>query len=128
VVRGWYGAANAVIVVAGDVTAADAKARVEKFFGDIPPGPPVARHRAWVARRTGEQRQTMLDRVAQPRAWLVWNTPEWGAEDDVLLDLAARVLSSGKTSRLYKRLVYDDQTATRCRRRRARRRSAASSW
>jgi len=111
--RAYYGAANAVIVVAGDVSFEDAKARVEKFFGDIPPGPPAAKHEAWIAKMTGLHRQTMQDRVPQARVFKVWNTPGYGTSDDVLLDLAARILATaGKTSRLYKRLVYDDQVAT----------------
>jgi zinc protease len=110
----YYGPANAVIVVAGDVKADDVKARVEKFFGDIPSGPPIAKHEAWVAKMEGAHRQTRQDRVPQSRIYKVWNTPQYGTDDDAYLDLAARVLATaGKTSRLYKRLVYDDQIATR---------------
>ncbi|HET8734280.1 MAG TPA: pitrilysin family protein, partial [Anaeromyxobacteraceae bacterium] len=110
--RTYYGAANAVLVVAGDVEPADVKARVEKFFGDIPPGPPVPRQEVWVAKRAGEQRQVLQDRVPQARVYLVWNTPQWGSADDDRLDLVARVLASGKTSRLYRRLVYEERIAT----------------
>jgi zinc protease len=108
----YYGPQNAVLVVAGDVKADDVKARVEKYFGDIPPGPPIARQDVWVAKRTGTHRQTLQDRVPQARIYQVWNTPQWGAPEDDYLDLVARVLTSGKSSRLYKRLVYDDQIAT----------------
>jgi zinc protease len=110
--RTWYGAGNATLVVAGDVKAEEVKEKVERYFGSIASGPPLARHEAWVARRTGEQRQTLADRVPQARVYLVWNTPEWGTADDAALDVASRVLASGKTSRLYKRLVYDAQIAT----------------
>jgi zinc protease len=108
----YYGPSNATLVVAGDVTPADVKARVEKYFGHIPPGPPLDRPVAWVARRSGEQRVEMQDRVPQARLHLVWNTAQWGTQDDTLLGLGASVLSSGKSSRLYKRLVYDEQLAT----------------
>jgi len=108
----WYGPSNATIVVAGDVKAEDVKARVERYFGDIPPGPPLDRPSAWVAKRTGEQRQELQDRVPQARVYLSWNTPAWGDPDGDLLDFVGQVLTSGKTSRLYKRLVYDDQIAT----------------
>jgi zinc protease len=108
----YYGPSNAVLVVAGDVKAEDVKARVEKYFGDIPPGPPIAKHEAWIAKRTGEHRQSLQDRVPQARIYEVWNTPEWGTPDDDYLSILADVLASGKTSRLYKRLVYDDQVAT----------------
>jgi zinc protease len=110
--RTYYGPQNAVVVVAGDVKADDVKARVEKYFGDIPPGPPIAKQDVWVAQRTGMHRQSLQDRVPQARIYEVWNTPEWGAADDAYLDLVARVLTSGKSSRLFKRLVYDDQIAT----------------
>jgi len=108
----WYGPSNATIVVAGDVKAEDVKARVERYFGDIPPGPPLDRPTAWIAKRTGEQRQELQDRVPQARVYLSWNTPAWGDPDGDLLDFVGQVLTSGKTSRLYKRLVYDDQSAT----------------
>ncbi len=61
---------------------------------------------------TGTKRGVMQDRVPQARIYMVWNTPQWGAIDSTLLDIASDVLAAGKTSRLYKRLVYDDQIAT----------------
>jgi zinc protease len=108
----YYGPSNAVVVVAGDVTAEDAKARVEKYFGDIPPGPPVARFSSWVEKREGSQRQVAQDRVPQPRLFKVWNIPGAGTRDGAYLDMFSDVLVSDKASRLYKRLVYDDQSAT----------------
>ena len=110
--RTYYGAANAVISVAGDIAPEEARDLVEHYFGSIPAGPPVARHRAWIARRTGEQRQTVEDRVPQARVMKVWNVPQWGSREAVLLDLATDVLAAGKSSRLFKRLVYEDQIAT----------------
>jgi zinc protease len=108
----YYGAANAVVVIAGDIDAKTARQKVEKYFGDIPAGPPVARQRAWVAKRTGSQRGIMQDRVPQARIYKVWNIPAWGTADAEHLNLVTDVLAKGKTSRLYKRLVYDDQIAT----------------
>ncbi len=108
----YYGPQNAVLVVAGDVKAEEVKAKVERYFGDIPPGPPIAEHDVWIAKRAGEQRQILQDRVPQARIYKVWNTPQWGAPDSDYLDLAAAVLASGKSSRLYRRLVYSDQIAT----------------
>ena len=110
--RTYYGAANAVISIAGDISPEEARNKVEEYFGSIPAGPPVARYEAWIARRTGEQRQTVEDRVPQARVIKVWNTPQWGTRESTLLDLASDVLASGKSSRLFKRLVYQDQTAT----------------
>jgi zinc protease len=110
--KSYYGAANATLVIAGDITAAEAKQKVEHFFGDIPPGPPIAKHEAWIAKRTGSHRQTVQDRVPQARIYKLWNTPQALTPEDAQLDLLASVLASGKTSRLYKRLVYDDRSAT----------------
>lgn len=108
----YYGAANAVIAIAGDIDAETAREKVEKHFGDIPPGPPIAKHDAWIAKRTGTQRERVEDRVSQARIYKVWNIPQWGTEEADYLDLVSDVLGHGKNSRLYKRLVYDDQIAT----------------
>ncbi|HUF35832.1 MAG TPA: pitrilysin family protein, partial [Gemmatimonadales bacterium] len=108
----YYGAANAVLVVAGDVKFAEVREKVEHYFGDIPPGPPVARQEVWIAKRTGRQRGVMQDRVPQARLYQIWNIPRWGSAEGDYLTLLAHVLSTGKSSRLYKRLVYDEQIAT----------------
>lgn len=115
-VREWfktyYGPNNAVVVIAGDIDAETARQRVEAYFGDIPPGPPLARHETWIAKRTGTNRKVMEDRVPQARIYKVWNIPQWGSPESDELKLASAVLASDKNSRLYKRLVYQDQIAT----------------
>jgi zinc protease len=108
----YYGPSNVVIVLAGDIDVKTAKEKVQKYFGNIPAGPPVAHHEIWVAKMTGMHRQKVQDRVPQPRIYKVWNVPEYGSADADYLDLVSDVLSSGKTSRFFKRLVYDDQIAT----------------
>jgi zinc protease len=108
----FYGPANAVLVVAGDVDPATVRKKVETYFGEIPPGPPVSRQRVWIAKMTGAHRAVYQDRVAQPRVYKVWNMPEFGSEDADYLDMVSDALSGGRTSRLYKRLVYDDQIST----------------
>ncbi len=110
--RTYYGPNNAVIVVAGDITPATARQKVEQYFGDIPATPPIAKQETWVARRTGSHREIMQDRVPQARIYKEWNIPEYGSADADYLDLVTDVLAAGKTSRLYKRLVYDEQIAT----------------
>ncbi len=110
--KSYYGAANAVIVIAGDVDAATAKAKVEQYFGDVPPGPPVARFDQWVARREGIKRQQVEDRVPQARLYKTWNVPGFGTAEVDHLDLLSDVLAAGKSSRLFKRLVYDDRIAS----------------
>jgi len=110
--RTWYGAANAVLVIAGDVTAAEARQKVEKYFGDIPAGPVLRRQQEWIAKMSGTRRASMQDRVPQARIYKVWNIPGYRQRDFTLLDISADVLAGGKNSRLYKRLVYTDRTAT----------------
>ena len=115
-VREWfktyYGPNNVTLVLAGDITPDEARKKVEQYFGEIPPGPPIAKQGAWIAKRTGTHRGTVEDRVPQGRLYRVWNVPQFGTREEALLDLAARVFGGGKASRLYKRLVYRDQTAT----------------
>ena len=108
----WYGAANAVLVVAGDVRPEDIKAKVEHYFGDIPPGPVLSHARSSVAKMSGEKRAVLQDRVPQARIYKVWNIPGYNTRDYTLVQLVADVLAQGKNSRLYKRLVYKDQVAT----------------
>ncbi len=110
--KSYYGTANAVIVLAGDITPEGAHEKVLKFFGDIPSGPPLDRHQEWIAKRHGTQRQVMQDRVPQARLYKIWNIPGFRTETADYLDVASDLLGSGKTSRLYQRLVYKDQTAT----------------
>jgi zinc protease len=107
----YYGPNNAVVVVAGDIDTKTALDKVKRYFGDIPASPPISQQNVWIAKRTGEHRQSVQDRVSLARLYKVWNVPQWGATDSTYLDLAASVLAAGKTSRLYKRLVYDDQIA-----------------
>jgi zinc protease len=108
----YYGPNNVTLVIAGDITPEVAHQKVEKYYGEIPPGPPIAKHEAWVAKRTGSHRDSVQDRVPQARLYRVWNVPQAFAPDAASLELAAEILGQGKTSRFYKRLVYKDQTAT----------------
>ena len=108
----YYGPNNVIVVVAGDVTPEVVREKVEKYYGDIPPGPPIAKQEVWIAKRSGTHRGWVQDRVPQARLYRVWNVPEFGSPEEAVLDLAAEVLGQGKTSRLYKRLVYRDQIAT----------------
>lgn len=107
-----YGAANAVLVIAGDVDPEAVKQKVELYFGDIPAGPVRSRPGAWVAKMSGTKRATLQDRVPQARLVKIWNVPGFCEKDTNLLSVAAEVMAGGKNSRLYKRLVYQDQIAT----------------
>ena len=108
----YYGAANTVLVLAGDIDVETAKEKVNQYFADIPAGPPLIKKKAWIAKREESKREQMFDRVAQSRLYKVWNTPNLGHEDTNAVALAAAVLGNGKNSRLYERLVYQDQIAT----------------
>ena len=108
----YYGPDNAVIVLAGDVTAEEALEKVEHYFGDIPPGPPLTKPDRWVVQLDQDRREVTQDRVPQSRVYLTWGGPEFESGDADLLQLADAILTAGKSSRLYNRLVYTDQTAT----------------
>jgi zinc protease len=109
----YYGAANATLVLAGDLDPKATLAKVASYFGDIPSGPPVARRNAWVAPRLESTREEMQDRVAQVRIYQAWNTPPDRTEDSDLLDLFAQVLGGSAASRLDARLVHQDRLADR---------------
>lgn len=110
--KAYYGPNNAVLVLAGDIDAKTAREKVEKYFGAIPPGPPVTKHDVWIAKMQGTKRMSMQDRVPQTMILKVWNVPQRYSREGELLSLAAGVLGQGRNSRLYKRLVLKDQTAT----------------
>ena len=109
--RDYYGAANTVVVLSGDITPAVAKEKMLKYFGDIAAGPRVPRPQPWVAPRDTSTHGTMTDNVAQTRIYREWNAPGRGTTDENLLEIAAAVLGGSKTSRLYQRLVYQDKLA-----------------
>jgi len=105
----YYGPNNAVLVIAGDIDAQTALQKVKKYFADIPPSPPISKHDEWIAKMTGKHRQVAQDRVPQSRIQKTWNVSPWGTKDAVLLNLLTNILTSGKPSRLYKRLRYDEE-------------------
>lgn len=108
----YYGPNNAVIAIAGDVDTEAIIAQVEKYFGDIPPGPPLIKPESWIPVHSAERRKVMEDRVPQARIYMAWPGPRWGTRDADLLSLATHIMSGDKNSRLFKRLVYNDQIAT----------------
>ena len=111
----YYGPTNAVLVARRRRRpGARPRQKVEKYFGDIPPGPPVARFEAWVAKRTGTQRASGRRTACRRRASSRSGTCPGCGHGRRRLPGPGRAACSptGKTSRLYKRLVYDDQIAT----------------
>jgi zinc protease len=108
----YYAPSNVVLVLTGDIDVQTAKEKVQKYFGDIPAGPPIAHQQVWISKMTGTHRNVTQDRVPLPRIYIVWNTPQFASADADYLDLVSSCLGDGKTSRLYKRLIYDDQIAS----------------
>jgi len=109
--RTYYGAANAVLVLAGDIDVATAREKVARYFGHIPAGPPITRPGLWIAAREESRREVMFDQVSQTFLYKFWNTPPEGSTDADLLAIAGHILGGGKTSRLYERLVYRERLA-----------------
>jgi zinc protease len=109
--RRYYHPANASIALAGDIDSEAALALVRAYFEPIDPGAPVDPVRA-LATLDGDRRILLEDRVELPRLYMAWLTPPMFEPGDAELDLATDLLANGKTSRLYRRLVYDERIAT----------------
>ncbi len=105
----YYAPGNASIVIAGDINPADTKKKVEHWFADVKPGPRLAPIEAPPVELTSVIKETMTDSVQLPRLTLAWHSPAQFKPGDAELDVLASVLTGGKNSRLYKRLVYDLQ-------------------
>ena len=115
VVKDWfrthYGPNNAVLVLAGDITPAEAKPLVEKYFGDIPAGPKSIPAAASVPTLKAPVTKTFHDEVANTTIYRMWAVPGITAKDTTALDLAASVLGGLASSRLDNALVRDKKTA-----------------
>jgi zinc protease len=109
--RTYYTPNNASLCIVGDFAPEQAKQLVEKCFGAIPPGPPVTKLSRWVPRLDADITLSIQDRVQLPRTYVAWLTTPVYSTDDAALDVFAHILGGGKTSRLYKRLVYERQIA-----------------
>jgi zinc protease len=109
--RRYYHPANASIALAGDIDPEHALALVDRYFGEIDAGERVSPVHVDAA-LTADIRIQFEDRVELPRLYLAWITPAMFADGDADLDLATDLLANGKTSRLYRRLVFDERIAT----------------
>ncbi len=107
----YYAPNNATLAIAGDYDPATIKALIEKFFGPIPTGPSVEVTPVATPAITAERRTVVTDTVQLPKVILAWLAPPAFAAGDADADIAAHVLGSGKSSRMYRELVYKQQIA-----------------
>ncbi|WP_298284958.1 pitrilysin family protein [Novosphingobium sp.] len=114
-VKGWfadhYGPNNAILVLAGDIDAATAKAKVTKWFGDIKPGPKVKPVSAPVPTLPAPLAKTIKDQVATTRIYRMWAIPGLDNPDYLPLELAGSVLGGLASSRLDDALVRQQKIA-----------------
>ncbi len=110
--RTYYTPNNATLAIAGDIAPREARALVERYFGDIPRGPSVTRPTPPAVLLPADVIATLEDRVQLPRVYNAWHTVKAFAPDDAGLDVLANVLAGGRSSRLYRRLVYELQIAS----------------
>lgn len=108
----YYGPNNAVISLAGDITPEHALELVTKYFGGIPPGPPLGRTEQWVPTLDRNIRDEMQDRVPQTRIYRVYHAPGWKDSEIAYLNLFTDVLAGSKSARLNRRLIYEKELAT----------------
>jgi len=110
--RTYYGPNNAVISLAGDITPQKALELVTRYFGAIPPGPPLPRTETWIPALERNIRDEMEDHVPQVRIARSYHTAAWKDVEVRRLDLFANVLAGSKSAHLERRLVYEKGMAT----------------
>ncbi len=109
--RTFYAPNNALISVVGDVDADSVHRSVQRYFGWIPRGEPVTKPEVPMPQIPQTRYIMREDKVTLPQLSMIWRTTPRFTEDEAALDVLADILTSGKSSRLYKRLVYDEQIA-----------------
>jgi zinc protease len=109
--RRFYTPNNASLVIAGDINPAEARGLAEKYFGPLKRGPEVTRPNPPQPQLDKEMRVTMQDRVTLPRIYMAWHSVPQFTSNEAALDTVANILAGGKSSRLYKSLVYEKQIA-----------------
>lgn len=109
--RQYYAPNNASLAIAGDIDKAATKKLIEKYFGTIKRGPAIPKVNVQTAPITSEKRLVIQDNVQLPRVYMGWITPPFYKEGDAEADIAGSILGGGRSSRLYKKLVYEKQIA-----------------
>ena len=109
--RKFYAPSNASIAIAGDFDGETVRRMIERYFGDIPPGPAINRVGRMDSSLRGEVRMDLRDKVQLPRLSLVWPVGPAFSKEEAPLEILSSVLGDGKSSRLHRTLVYDKQIA-----------------
>ncbi len=109
--RQYYAPNNASLAIVGDFEPAQVKALVQKYFGTLKRGPAVPPIKAETPKITSERRTVVNARVELPRVYMAWLTSPILKPGDADADIAATILGGGRSSRLYKKLVYEKQIA-----------------
>ncbi|MBI3047594.1 MAG: insulinase family protein [Acidobacteria bacterium] len=109
--RQYYAPNNASLAIVGDIDVAETKKLVEKYFGTLRRGPAVPPIKAETPAVTAERRRVVPSRVELPRVYLAWLTPPIFKAGDADAVIAANILGGGRSSRLFKKLVYEKQIA-----------------
>jgi zinc protease len=109
----YYRPRNASLALAGDIDTGHALSLAADYFGGLDRGaPPPPVEQPAPERPTADVRLMLEDRVELPRLYIAWHSPALFAPGDAELDLVAEVLAGGKTSRLYRTLVFEERIAT----------------
>jgi predicted Zn-dependent peptidase len=106
----YYGPANAVLAIVGDLNVAETIALVEKTFGRLPARPPSPPVQTRELPQSGERR-VEVEYPAEPSLLIGYHKPQAGHPDDDVFDVIEALLSEGRTSRLFRKLVQDRQIA-----------------
>ena len=109
--RSYYVPNNVVISIAGDFDADDAIARIREHYSGWPRGPEPPRSPTVEPEQDGERRATVHVPVRAPLVGVAWHAPASGSPDGPALDVLSEILSAGRTSRLQRKLVYEEQEA-----------------
>ncbi len=109
--RDHYGPNNAILVLAGDIDLATARAKVTRWFGDIPAGPKLVPVAAPVPTLPAPATKTIFDQVATTRLYRMWAVPGLDNPDYLPLQVGAVVLGGLASSRLDDTLVRGEQVA-----------------
>ena len=110
--RIYYAPNNAVLALVGDFKKKEALAKIEKYFGAIPAQPPPSEPDMTEPEQKGERRKTLEDSFARlARVDIVHKIPPANTPDWYALDVLGEVLASGQSSRLYQKLVKEEQVA-----------------